>query len=82
MVLHVELEFFCIWKGAPTDVTWRRLVLSMGTSDVAVVRGVRCEGLSAMLALERPLSRVLANMRAQNTGSCEGLARRGTGWSE
>lgn len=79
MILHVVLEFFYIWKGAPTNVTWRRLVLGVGTPDVAVVCGVRCEGLSAVLALERPLSRVLANMRAQNTGSCESLARRGTG---
>lgn len=51
----------------------------MGPPDVAVVGGVGGEGLPAVLALERPLSGVLADMCAQNTRGGEGLEEKEEG---
>lgn len=45
----------------------------VGATHVAVVRGVRREGLPAVAALERPLARVLADVRPQDAGRSEGL---------
>lgn len=50
-----------------------RLVFGVGPANVAVVGSVGGEGLPAVFALEGPLSGVLADVSAQNTGGCEGL---------
>lgn len=50
-----------------------RLVSGVGAADVAVVGGVRGEGLPAVFALEGPLPGVLADVCAQDTGGSEGL---------
>ena len=75
MVFHVALQFLQVLEGLSAHVAGEHggLVLGVRPAHVAVVRGVRGEGLPAVLALERSLSRVLADVRAQNAGSSESL---------
>ena len=73
VVLHVKLHLLLIQERRAAHPTWEGLELRMRAADVAVVGGVRREGLPAVLTLERPLARVLADVRPQNTGGSKGL---------
>lgn len=76
MTFHVISEFLFVLERSSAQVAGVGLVLGVGPPDVAVVGGVRSEGLPAVLALEGPLSGVLADVSAQNAGSSEGLDER------
>lgn len=76
MTVHVVLEFCRLLKGACTHVARVGFILGVGAPDVAVVCGVRSEGFPAVFTLERPLSGVLADVRAQDAGSGECLEQR------
>lgn len=76
VTFYVKLQFLLVLKRSPAQVAGVRLVSGVGAPDVAVVRGVGGEGLPAVFALEGPLSGVLADVRAQNTGGSEGLEER------
>lgn len=76
MTVGVLLELLLLLERGPAQVAGVRLVLGVGPPDVAVVGRVRREGLPAVLALEGPLSGVLADVRAQDTGGGEGLEER------
>lgn len=67
------MKFLFLLKRSPAQVAGMGLVPGVGPPDVAVVGGVRGEGLPAVLALEGPLSGVLADVCSQNTGGGEGL---------
>lgn len=73
VALHVILELQVLLKGGAAQVARGRLVSGVGPPDVAVVGGVRGERLPAVLALERPLPGVLADVRAQDAGGSKGL---------
>ncbi len=73
MTFHVVLELVFFLKSSPAQVAGIGLVLGVGPPDVAVVGGVGGEGLPAVLALEGPLSGVLADVCSQNAGGSEGL---------
>jgi len=73
MSFHVMFKFQFLLERSSAHVAGAGLVLGVGPPDVAVVGGVRREGLPAVLTLEGPLPGVLADVRAQNTGSSEGL---------
>lgn len=73
MAFHVILELLVVLKGGAAQFARKRLVSGVGPPDVAVVGGVRGEGLPAVLALERPLPGVLADVCAQDAGGSEGL---------
>lgn len=73
MALHVMLQLLVLLKRGAAQRARMRLVSGVGPPDVAVVGGVRGEGLPAVLALERPLPGVLADVRAQDAGGSEGL---------
>jgi len=60
-------------KRRPTQLASVRLVSGVGSADVAVMGGVRGEGLPAVFALKGPLSGVLADVCAQDTGGSESL---------
>lgn len=77
MTFHVVLKLLLLLKGDSAQVAGVGLVLGVGPPNVAVVGGVGGEGLPAVLALEGPLSGVLADVRSQNTGGSEGLEERG-----
>lgn len=70
---HVELELLLVLEGGAAQLARMRLVPGVGAPDVAVVGGVGGEGLPAVLALERPLPGVLADVCAQDAGGGEGL---------
>lgn len=67
------LELLVVLERGAAQVARTRLVSGVGPPDVAVVGGVRGEGLPAVLALERPLPGVLADVCAQDAGGSEGL---------
>lgn len=69
----MELELLLVLKRGAAQFAWIRFVPGVGPPDVAVVGGVRGEGLPAVLALERPLPGVLADVCAQDAGGSEGL---------
>lgn len=73
MTFHVVLEPLFLWERSSAQVAGKRLVPGVGPPDVAVVGGVRGEGLPAVLALEGPLSGVLADVCSQDAGGREGL---------
>lgn len=73
MAFHVILELLVVLERGAAQVARIRLVSGVGPPDVAVVGGVRGEGLPAVLALERPLPGVLADVCAQDAGGSEGL---------
>lgn len=73
MVFHVILELLFVLKGGAAQFARIRLVSGVRPPDVTVVGGVRGEGLPAVLALERPLPGVLADVCAQDAGGSEGL---------
>lgn len=73
MAFHVELELLLVLKRGAAQFARIRLVPGVGPPDVAVVGGVRGEGLPAVLALERPLPGVLTDVCAQDAGGSEGL---------
>lgn len=73
MIFHVVLELLFLLKSSPAQVAGMGLVPGVGPPDVAVVCGVRGEGLPAVLTLEGSLSGVLADVCSQDTGGCEGL---------
>lgn len=73
VALHVVLELQVLLEGDAAQLARMRLVPGVGPPDVAVVGGVGGEGLPAVLALERPLPGVLADVRAQDAGGSEGL---------
>lgn len=73
MDLHVVPELLLFLKGGAAQITQVWLVSGVGPADVAVVSRMGGEGLTAVLALERPLSGVLADVSPQNTGGGEGL---------
>ena len=74
MALHVKVHLLLVQERGPARrAAGEGLELRMRAADVAVVGGVRREGLPAVLALERPLARVLADVRAQDAGGGEGL---------
>lgn len=75
MTLDVEFQFLLILERSPAHLTRERFFPGVCPPDVTVVGGVRGEGLPAVFTLERPLSGVLPNMSAENTGGCEGLQR-------
>lgn len=77
MAFHVVFQLLLVLKGRSAQVAGIVLIFGVGPADVAVVGGVGGEGLAAVLALEGPLSGVLADVCAQNTGGCEGLERKG-----
>lgn len=60
-------------KGGIAQLAGVGLVFGVRPPDVAVVRGVRGEGLAAVLALEGPLSGVLPDVRSQDARGSEGL---------
>ena len=66
---HVD----CVICSLLSDVT-DFCGLTMSSSDVAVVSGVRCERLATVLALEGFLTRVLADVSAQDARRCKRLA--------
>ena len=76
MTLHVVIEFCRFLKGASTHVARVGFILGVGAPDVAVVSRVRGEGFPAVFTLERPLSGVLADVRAQDAGGSKGLESR------
>lgn len=71
--VHVEAVVLQLWKVLATHCTGAALVLAVRAPHVAVVCRVRGEGFAAVLALEGLLSRVLADVRAQDAGGCERL---------
>lgn len=73
VTFHVMLELLFLLEGGAAQLAGTRLVPGVGPPDVAVVGGVRGEGLPAVLALERPLPGVLADVCAQDAGGSEGL---------
>lgn len=73
VTFHVVLESLFLLKRSSAQVAGIGLVLGVGPPDVAVVGGVRGEGLPAVLALEGPLSGVLADVCSQDAGGREGL---------
>lgn len=73
MALDVILELQVLLEGGAAQLTRIGLVSGVGPPDVAVVGGVGGEGLPAVLALERPLPGVLADVRAQDAGGSKGL---------
>lgn len=73
MTFHVVLKFLFVLKRSPAQVAGIRLVFGVGPPDVAVVGRVGGEGLPAVLALEGPLSGVLADVCSQDAGGSEGL---------
>lgn len=73
MACHVIVELLLVLERGAAQVARIRLVFGVGPPDVAVVGGVGGEGLPAVLALERPLPGVLADVRAQDAGGSEGL---------
>lgn len=72
----VVFQLLLLLKSSPAQLALERLVPGVGPADVAIVGGVGGEGLPAVLAFEGPLSGVLANVRAQNTGGSKGLKER------
>lgn len=66
-------QLLFLLESSPAQLAGMRLVLGVGPPDVAVVGGVRGEGLPAVLTLEGPLPGVLADMCPQDTGGSEGL---------
>lgn len=73
MTFPVVLQFVLLLKSGIAQLAGIGLVFGVRPPDVAVVRGVRGEGLAAVFALEGPLSGVLPNVRPQNAGGSEGL---------
>lgn len=73
MALRVEPELLLLLEGGSAQLTQVRLLSGVGPPDVAVVGRVGGEGLPAVLALEGPLSGVLADVGSQDTGGGEGL---------
>lgn len=73
MTFPVVLQFVLLLKRSVAQLAGIRLVLGVRPPDVAVVCGVRGEGLPAVFALEGPLSGVLADVCSQDAGGCEGL---------
>lgn len=65
--------FLLLLKGSSAQVAGKRLIPGVGPTDVAVVCGVGSKGLPAVLALEGPLSGVLADVCSQDAGGGEGL---------
>lgn len=61
--LHVILEFLYFLKGARADIAGIRPLLGVRPSDVAVVRGVGGERLSAVPAFEGFLAGMLPDVR-------------------
>lgn len=82
MIFHVVLKFLFLLKGSSAQVAGIRLIPGVGPTDVAVVGGVGGEGLPAVLALEGPLSGVLANVCSQDAGGGEGLEEEDEGSME
>ncbi len=78
MTFHVVLKFLLLLKRSPAQLAGIRLVSGVCPPDVAVVGGVGGEGLPAVLTLEGPLSRVLADVCSQDTGGSEGLEEKKT----
>lgn len=73
VTFNVAFKFLLVLKRSSAQVAGVRLVFGVGPSDVAVVGGVGGEGLPAVLALEGPLSGVLADVCSQDAGGGEGL---------
>lgn len=73
VAFQVILELLFILKRGAAQFARMGLVPGVGPPDVAVVGGVGGEGLPAVLALERPLPGVLADVCAQDAGGSEGL---------
>lgn len=73
MTRHVKFEFLEVLEGTLTNITGEGFVFGMGAPDVAVVSGVRCEGLPAVLTLERALAGMLSDMSAKDAGRGESL---------
>lgn len=69
-------QLLLLLKRSSAQLAGERLVFGVGPPDVAVMGGVGGEGLPAVLALEGPLSGVLADVCAQNAGGSEGLEER------
>lgn len=70
-------KLLLLLERSSAQVARVRLVFGVGPPDVAVMGGVGGEGLPAVLALEGPLSGVLADVCAQDTGGGEGLEEEG-----
>ena len=66
MHVHVKFKFVRLRKCFATELTNAGLLLCVGASDVAVMRGVRCEGFSTMAALKWFFAAVLSDVSAQN----------------
>lgn len=73
MTLNVILELLLLLKRSSAQVAGIRPVPGVGPPDVAVMSGVRGEGLPAVLALEGPLSGVLPDVCSEDAGGSEGL---------
>lgn len=73
MVFNVVFQLLLVLERSSAQLAGERLVSGVSPPDVAVVRGVRGEGLPAVLTLEGSLPGVLADVCAQDTGGCEGL---------
>lgn len=71
------LQFALLLKSGVAQLAGVRLVFGVRPPDVAVVRGVRGEGLPAVFALEGPLAGVLPDVRPQDAGGSEGLEEAG-----
>lgn len=69
MIFELQL----LLERSPAHVAGKGLVPGVCAADVAVVGGVRSEGLPAVLTLEGSLPGVLADVRAQDTGGSKGL---------
>lgn len=77
MTFPVVLQFALLLKSGVAQLAGVRLVFGVRPPDVAVVRGVRGEGLPAVFALEGPLAGVLPDVRPQDAGGSEGLEEGG-----
>lgn len=73
VTLHVEVVILLLGEVLATQRASTALVPAVRAPHVAVVGGVRGEGFATVLALEGLLSRVLADVRAQDAGGCECL---------
>lgn len=73
MDVHVEAVVLQLWEVLAAHRTGAALVLAVRAPHVAVVCRVRGEGFATVLALEGLLSRVLADVCAQDAGGCKRL---------